>query len=230
MRLFSENADFTGNTKIPAHLRREHETRYEFALQYVLGKDVLDLGCGYGYGTNILSMKAKSVIGVDRMKEGIVLAGKRYENQKNISFVESDVFEFLSSTKDKFDIVILMEFIEHITNQDELLSLVYKVLKPGGRVCLSTPNKDNTPFFRRNPYHFKELSYQEFLSLIGKYFDIDLKKGQTNGFWNFFPYLIMTPITSKLGIYENIVKLNDKPEKSGVVLVSALKNIKTSQV
>src|SRR5213082_3394273 len=43
-----------------------HFKRYEFALPYSAGRDVLDAGCGVGYGSALLAERARNVVGVDR--------------------------------------------------------------------------------------------------------------------------------------------------------------------
>lgn len=228
--MFSESADMKGG-RVSKHTRREHESRYELALPYVEGKDVLDLGCGYGYGSYILSQKARSVMGVDNSHQGIVTAKERYKEVKNIDFWESDAFDFLANSSAKFDVVVLFEFIEHVTNQEELIELIWKVLKPKGRIFVSTPNRRYT-FFRHNPYHPRELQYQELIDLLDRHFTLDIQKGQTPGLLMLIPlhYAIMTFFTSKLGIYRKFISLNDRPGSSRTLIVSGTKKETVSAV
>ena len=55
----------------------EHLHRYMLAAKFAEGKTVLDIACGEGYGTYILSQVAKSVIGVDISKETIAAAKEK---------------------------------------------------------------------------------------------------------------------------------------------------------
>ena len=72
----------------------KHLIRYNFANLFVKEKsDVLDAACGVGYGSNILSKKAKSIIGVDYSKSAIKFA-KQNHNKKNIKFYESNILKF----------------------------------------------------------------------------------------------------------------------------------------
>lgn len=161
---------FTGERMIPELNKGytfyyEHLNRYLFSLQFVKNKSVLDLGCGVGYGSFILSEKAKSVVGVDKSKIAIDYAIKNYK--KNTQFIASDVFSF-PLKKGEFDTVVCFEFIEHISNQDKVLKLVKKVLKKDGVFIVSTPNKIN--YLVENRFHKKELTKGEFLKLLKKYF------------------------------------------------------------
>ncbi len=60
------------------------------------------------------------------------------------------------------------EAIEHIEDQERLLSEVNRLLKPGGLFVVSTPNKAayNAAIEEENEFHVKELDFDEFRSLI----------------------------------------------------------------
>ena len=55
-----------------------HLKRYEFAQPYCAGREVLDAGCGVGYGTAFLAETARRVVGVDRSGDAIDYARTRY--------------------------------------------------------------------------------------------------------------------------------------------------------
>ncbi len=223
-RAHSENADITGAPMTSMHTRREHEIRYEAAAELSSGKEVLDLGCGYGYGAAIMARAARSVVGVDRDSRAIEVAKSRYRLLANTQFVDSDVFEYLRRVSQQFDMVVALEVIEHVEQQDELLDLVWRITRNGGRIFLSTPNAARTPFYRRNPYHFRELSADELRKIVGIYYEIDLFKGQTEGWlWTYLPHLLISPFTSILGVYKRMVELNDRPRRSKTSVVSGIR-------
>ena len=56
----------------------EHIHRYKFALNYVKSKKILDIACGEGYGSNILSSEAEKVLGIDISSESINYAKNKY--------------------------------------------------------------------------------------------------------------------------------------------------------
>jgi ubiquinone/menaquinone biosynthesis C-methylase UbiE len=78
----------------------------------------------------------------------------------------------LQFDNDTFDVVISFEVIEHILDYQKYLTEVTRVLRPGGIVILSTPNKlftspNNQPVIRG---HIKEFSAQEFKDVLSEYF------------------------------------------------------------
>src|SRR5439155_24964635 len=75
-------AEFTGERVIPgqvdADLLNEHLARYAFAARLCRGKQVLDAGCGAGYGSAELARTAAGVLGIDRSAEAVAFARAEY--------------------------------------------------------------------------------------------------------------------------------------------------------
>ena len=86
-------AEFTGERVIPgqvdADLLNEHLARYAFAARLSRRKQVLDAGCGAGYGSAALARKAASVLGIDRSAAAIAFARAQYP-APNLRFEEAD--------------------------------------------------------------------------------------------------------------------------------------------
>lgn len=103
--------------------------RYIFAQKFISkNNSILDIACGTGYGSFMLSEKAKKVCGVDVSEEAINFANKKYK-QTNITFIKQTINE----CKQKSDIVVSFETIEHIKEPIKesvatLLSLANKIL------------------------------------------------------------------------------------------------------
>jgi SAM-dependent methyltransferase len=156
----------------------EHKQRYEFASTYCMGKRVLDVACGTGYGSAILAQTgAAQVVGVDISIEAI--AGKQ---QTRLALANGDACN-LPFDNNTFDIVVSFETIEHLASPELLLAEISRVLKPGGLCLCSSPNRDFLPFSGRketNPYHISEMSYEEFDDLFVKYFDVLERFSQTH--------------------------------------------------
>lgn len=98
------------------------------------GKTVLDLGCGFGgYWKFALEMEAKSVIGCDFLKGYLLKA-------RNLECVQSDAHN-LPFRDSSFDIVLLIEVLEHIPNPMKALQEIRRVSKKHSFFLISVPNK-----------------------------------------------------------------------------------------
>jgi 2-polyprenyl-3-methyl-5-hydroxy-6-metoxy-1,4-benzoquinol methylase len=115
-----------------------HRARYQFALPLVEGRRVLDVGCGEGYGPTLLAERAREVIAVDYSPEAVRHARECYAHA-NVRFEVADAMA-LPASLGAFDVVTCFEVIEHIEQDDALLSGISRVLRPGGLLILSTPN------------------------------------------------------------------------------------------
>jgi SAM-dependent methyltransferase len=149
----------------------EHLHRYFFAADVADGKRVLDLGSGEGYGSAILAERAKQVVGVDIDARAIEHASTNYQ-MDNLVFRQASVLELDDLADASFELVVCYEVIEHIAEHDELLSLVRRVLAPGGLLLVSTPDREvysEEPRYH-NPFHVKELSRGEFEDLLDRFF------------------------------------------------------------
>lgn len=147
------------------YLSVQHVERYNFALDYIQENDVvLDIACGVGYGTYLMSQTGAKVIGNDYDKDTIELAKRAYPN---LDFGVANALD-LPYEDNSFDVVITFETIEHVDDGDKFLREMHRVLKPGGVFICSTPN---VSFTSHPPYHIKEYEINEFFFLVKKYFD-----------------------------------------------------------
>ena len=148
----------------------EHLHRYALAAKLVAGKKVLDIACGEGYGSKILSGVAVSVTGVDVNEEVIRQAEKKYTST-GLKFVHGSVNK-IPADDGSFDVIVSFETLEHTTHHEEMLQEFKRVLRVNGLLIISTPDKktysDDTGY--RNPHHVKELYAEEFRSLINAAF------------------------------------------------------------
>jgi len=145
----------------------EHLARYSFAASLVRGGQVLDAGCGVGYGTGVLAaMGAASVIGVDRSGPAIASFGASVTGPA--AFVVADVHRLPFDTA-AFDAVVCLEVIEHLDDPARFLLDVRRVLRPGGVFVCSTPDKATSPQHDgrpANPFHVQEWMVEEFIALL----------------------------------------------------------------
>ncbi|MGF6241001.1 GT2 family glycosyltransferase/SAM-dependent methyltransferase [Paraburkholderia sp. GAS38] len=165
---------FTGERYVPTEagdIRYEHWHRYAWASQGIAGLDVLDVACGEGYGSAIIARVAKTVTGVDISPEAVAHASEQYSNVKNLSFLSGSASD-LPLPDASFDAVVSFETIEHLLEQEEMLSEIHRVLRPGGFLILSSPNKkvysDDRNY--QNEFHVKELYFEELDALVKRHF------------------------------------------------------------
>ncbi len=149
----------------------EHIRRYTLASNWVQNKVVLDLACGEGYGSSMLAARAKEVIGIDLCKETIAAATRKYA-KNHLTFEVGSMTHFPFNGGKTFDVIVCFEALEHIQEHEECFSEIKRHLKPGGLLILSTPNRPvySPPGGNQNPFHFKELDYEELQTLFGRYF------------------------------------------------------------
>jgi ubiquinone/menaquinone biosynthesis C-methylase UbiE len=150
---------------------KNHLRFYQFASQFVRGKEVLDCGCGTGYGAALLADSgAKAVLGIDFSNDAIKFAERRFV-RPNLSFRVMDA-EHLLLQDGSVDFVYSSENLEHLNNPEANISEIRRVLRPGGMLVLGTPNKEVFSPGRKpdNPYHVKEFYFEELQSLLSKHF------------------------------------------------------------
>ncbi len=121
------------------------------------GKRVLDLGCGNGSYTAELARRAASVCGVDLQRQHL----KAF--RQPIHRVQA-AGESLPFASESFDVVTMIEVLEHTRCDEEVLKECFRVLKPGGVVVLFVPNK--LYLFESHPCHIGHFSIGPNIPLI----------------------------------------------------------------
>ncbi|MBC7748018.1 MAG: class I SAM-dependent methyltransferase [Methylotenera sp.] len=148
----------------------EHLHRYGLVFNYIENKIVLDIACGEGYGSHLMSEKAAAVHAVD-IDKATVLAAKAKYKKDNLSFMTGNATSIPLASQ-SVDVVVSFETIEHHDQHEEMIAEIRRVLKPGGLLIISTPDKlyysDKRNF--NNKFHVKELYKAEFVDLIIKVF------------------------------------------------------------
>jgi 2-polyprenyl-3-methyl-5-hydroxy-6-metoxy-1,4-benzoquinol methylase len=149
-----------------------HLNRYRFASGFTGDKICLDIGCGCGYGAAYLARKgARKVTGGDKSPEAVALAQKTFRNvsPKLLEFRLLEATE-LPFTDNSVDTVVCFEVIEHLENYEQLLCEVRRVLKNGGKLILSTPNRKAGCYFLKLPYHVHEFAEEELVKTVNRTF------------------------------------------------------------
>jgi SAM-dependent methyltransferase len=144
---------------------RRHEIAYRFALPLLAGQRVLEVGCGEGYGTALLASSAAQVIGLDYDALTIAHAARRYPQAR---FVRGNLAA-LPLPSASVDVVATLQVIEHVWNHNEFVRECLRVLRPGGLLLVTTPNRLTfSPGLEVpvNPFHTKEFTGAELAELL----------------------------------------------------------------
>lgn len=171
------------------HDLRTGVARYGFAGRYVSGKECLEVGCGVGYGSNVLLQSgAKMVTAGDVYAGGVHSAASHYASGQ-LRFLVMDA-QRLPFRDQSFDALVSIETIEHLEKPEQFVAECRRLLRPGGTLVLSTPNRKiyeqrdprkESPIcpFHMSPSHIKEFTEQELRSLLaGKGFQVEAVFGQ----------------------------------------------------
>jgi SAM-dependent methyltransferase len=144
---------------------RRHEVVYRRLAGYCDGRDVLEAGCGEGYGADLIADVARTVVGLDydeltvaHVRACYPRVDVRHGNLAALPLADASV-----------DVVVNFQVIEHLWDQPQFVKECARVLRPGGVLLMSTPNRitfspgRDTPV---NPFHTRELNAVELTQLL----------------------------------------------------------------
>ncbi|WP_260868794.1 class I SAM-dependent methyltransferase [Gordonia sihwensis] len=166
----SDQLALTGERTVPGiaaenYWFRRHEVAYEYILDHCAGRDVLEAGSGEGYGASMIAARAKSVTCVDYDEQAVDHTRRRYPEL----VVHRGNLIDLPLADGSVDVVVNFQVIEHLWDQSAFVAECHRVLRPGGVLLISTPNRitfspgRDTPL---NPFHTRELSAAELTELL----------------------------------------------------------------
>ena len=158
--------------------------------KFVWKPTIVDIGCGFGCGSNIMSQEADFVWGIDKNAKSVQFAQEAFTRQKNGVYYNSQVmFDQWDIIKDTrahmvFDIVVAIEIIEHVDDYATFLknvitfakqkNNVYNVASGPTQFFISTPNRNNKNIREAGPYnkaHVREWTSGEYLKILKDYFE-----------------------------------------------------------
>ena len=140
-----------------------HIARYEFAARLLPSGRLLDVGCGAGYGTGLLTERCGQgtrVLGIDIAPEAIQYAEERYA-APGVDFRVGDALTFADEAG--FDGIVALEIVEHVDDPQALIQHLLALLHPGGVLVASVPT---TPSTDLNPHHRHDFTESSFRALF----------------------------------------------------------------
>ncbi|MFT3948528.1 MAG: class I SAM-dependent methyltransferase [Agriterribacter sp.] len=138
---------------------------YLEAAKLISGK-VLEIGTGSGYGVEIIAPHTEAFVTIDKFETDIIHSDAFKNN--GVRFIQMNIPPLTDIPSDTFDFVITFQVIEHIPKDNEFLKEINRVLKKGGKLIVTTPNKKMS--ITRNPWHVREYTVEELKQLLGRHF------------------------------------------------------------
>lgn len=187
-------------TYVKDYMAQQAQSHAQFS-KHIWKPKVVDVGCGAGIGTNILSWEADYAWGIDKNEMSISFAKQAFTREKNgIYYNAQEIFDLIDITTtefefDKFDVVVAIEIIEHVNDWRLFLKSIitnftkknkqggYEISEhsgPNGKhyvgttFFISTPNRNNSKISNERPknvFHVREWTSQEFKASMEEYFE-----------------------------------------------------------
>lgn len=168
----------SGERQVGANLdeiRSDHLARYETAISDITSLRhtfasglILDVFCGNGYGTRMLSeLNNVCVWGIDGSSQAVVHAEQYFSSKNN--YFSHKIFPF-TLPQAIADVAVSMESIEHTEHHDLFFQTLVNAVRPGGVIYLSAPNEQQMPFNRTSfSFHYRHFTVGDIETLANKH-------------------------------------------------------------
>ncbi len=178
----SETLPLTGERTAPGIWHENYWfARHEAAYRWVAGLGagragrVLDAGCGEGYGAELLRTSLNTTVhGLDYDPPTLAHLRRTYPA---IACVQGNLVQ-QGLADAAYDLMVSMQTIEHLWDQPAFVAECARLVRPGGTVVLSTPNRLTFP--PGNWYHTRELTAADLADLVADHLRIE----QLAGLWH----------------------------------------------
>jgi SAM-dependent methyltransferase len=162
---------------IPPARTELHARRYELAARVALDHHaarVADLASGTGYGSRLLaSIAGATTDGVDLDPRAVDYARRHHACEGRCAFHAADACD-TPLRSNAYDLAASFETIEHVSNATGLVAELHRILRPGGTLVISTPNRIGP-----TPYHAHDFGFPEFAAMIESAFTVERWIGQS---------------------------------------------------
>lgn len=149
---------------------QRHLVAYKESSKLIHGT-VLEIGSGEGYGIEELSSKTKKYIAIDKFHS---FTSGRSKKDGSIEFLKMSVPPLKGIKDNSIDFIVTFQVIEHIQDDEAFIEEIFRVLKKGGKLILTTPNILMS--LSRSPWHIREYSPSEMREILRTSFkDIEIR-------------------------------------------------------
>ncbi len=153
------------------------------------GAKVLEVGSGLGYFTHALNKAGYKAVGLEYSETATNFANSFFGN----NYTQGTIEDYAKNNKEKYDVVVATEVIEHVENPVSFIGAFLEVLKPGGVIIITTPNKDvhpkgtiwETDYAPKHLWWFTEKGLNVIAKHFGKHFSlVDFTEYKENKLYN----------------------------------------------
>jgi len=148
---------------------------------------------GAGFGLAMLADAGGRPVGIDY--DAATLSDIQRRRSQSATLVRADATR-LPLQSASFDVAVSFETIEHVTDAHALVAELRRIVKPGGRLVVSTPNRAFGPPERHtvNPFHIREFTSDELRALLREFFETVRLYGQRPPkAYRYVPFLMIGP-------------------------------------
>lgn len=159
---YSRVGEYTGKIKCPCHY--EFWRHIERVFCDVKDKIIVDMGCGPGLKALTLALAGANVRAIDNssqrldeLKKNLTLIENLY-GKLNFSFYKHDLRKEIPFLTSNFaDFILCYEVIEHLDNIEVFVREMVRIIKPGGWMLITTPNKNICPLKKGEKFYGERL-------------------------------------------------------------------------
>lgn len=131
----------------PLHVLNPVRLDYIDACSGLPGRQVLDVGCGGGLLSEAMARRGATVTGIDLGEATIEVAQLHaLENKVSVRYLREAAETHAAHSPGAYDVVTCMEMLEHVPEPASVLRALHTLVKPGGRVIVSTLNRNPKSF------------------------------------------------------------------------------------
>jgi 2-polyprenyl-6-hydroxyphenyl methylase/3-demethylubiquinone-9 3-methyltransferase len=119
----------------------EHFGRAGTRLDSLAGLRILDIGCGGGILSEPLARLGAAMVGADPSEPNIAVAQRHAADAGLAIDYRATSAEALAEAGERFDVVLAMEVVEHVTDVGQFIATTAEMVKPGGLLFVATLNR-----------------------------------------------------------------------------------------